>query len=441
MKSVAVLFGILIVLLNASYFSADAQNFRQMREEIEQQQAFTQKQIENLQEQIDQAQQEISEKDDAYEELYQEYQNTRREVTLRQSLIENKQEERRQLEAEQEVLQSSINQLREDLDHLIEQYKKTLTYVYKHGRTSNLAMILSAGSINQMVVRARYLSEFEDHRKRQARQIEEKQAELRQDEQELERAREQVAENIRATEAEQERFEQVMLEQEEQIAALQEDRQRLQQQKNASEMEAMELENTLTELVEEEMALREARLEELEEERERRRADAENLRGNETPRESSPSADASLPDEAQLEQITSSFKDRKGNLPWPVNSGTISEKFGDRENPLYGTRTYNPGVQIATSPRNEVKAVHDGYVFAIRPMPGYGNTVFVNHGDYNTVYGNLSEVKVSMNTVLQEGDIIGKSGDEQTLNGQVVFFMISEGSDQHFDPEEWMSNQ
>lgn len=445
MKLTGIFIAALTILLSGIHISVEAQNFRELREELENRQEKTRQEIENLQQQLDRVEEEISEKDDAYDELYQQYQNSQREVTLRDALIENMQEERRQLESEQQMLQDNISQLREDLDHLIEQYKKTLTYVYKHGRTTNLAMILSAGSFNQMVVRARYLSEFEDQRERQARQIEEKRAELEEEEEDLEAARQSLAENIQSTEAEQQEFERAKQRQEAQIAELREDRERLERRQDAAQMETQELENTLADLIEEETAMQEARLKELEEERERRRAEAENLTGGgssgSTPSPSSDAGDAALPGEAELEEITSSFRDRRGNLAWPVDNGTIAQQFGDQENPLYGTRIYNPGVQIATSPRNDVKAVHDGYVFAVRPMPGYGNTVFVNHGDYNTVYGNLSEVQVSRNTVLQEGDVIGKSGDEDTLNGQVVFFMISEGSNEHFDPEEWMSNR
>ncbi len=428
---------VLIIAFTGMFNSADGQNFRQIRQELEEQQDQTRQEIESLQGQINSVQQEISETDDAYEQLYQQYQNTQREISLRDALIENKHDERDQLENELEMLQASIEQLREDLEYLIKQYKETLTYVYKHGRTSNLALILSAGSFNKMMVRARYLQEFEEHRRRQARQIEEKQAELRREEQDLEEARERVAENIRETEAEQEAFEQAMSRQEEQIAELQQDRQQLEQRKAAREMEARDLEQTLSSLIEEEMEIQqqeEERRRELMERREQRIAEAENIRGS-----SGESGASAIPAEAELEEISTRFEERKGSLPWPVSDGTISEQFGDRENPLYGTRIYNPGVQISTSSGNEVRAVHDGYVFAVRPMPGYGNTVFVNHGNYNTVYGNLSEVSVSRNTVLEEGDIIGKSGDENTLNGQVLFFMISEGSANHFDPEQWMS--
>lgn len=428
---------VLIIAFTGTFISAEGQNFRQLRQELEEQQDQTRQEIESLQEQINTVQQEISETEDAYEQLYQQYQNTRREISLRDALIENKLEERDQLEDELEMLQTSIEQLLEDLEYLIEQYKETLTYVYKHGRTSSLALILSAGSFNQMMVRARYLQEFEEHRRRQARQIEEKQAELRREEQDLEKARERVAENIRETEAEQEAFEQAMSRQQDQIAELQADRQQLERRKTAREMEARDLEHTLSKLIEEEMEIQqqeEERRRELMERREQRIAEAENIRGS-----SAASGASAIPAEAELEEISDRFEQRKGSLPWPVSEGTISEQFGDRENPLYGTRIYNPGVQISTSSGNEVMAVHDGYVFAVRPMPGYGNTVFVNHGRYNTVYGNLSEVSVSRNTVLEEGDIIGKSGDENTLNGQVLFFMISEGSADHFDPEQWMS--
>ena len=57
----------------------------------------------------------------------------------------------------------------------------------------------------------------------------------------------------------------------------------------------------------------------------------------------------------------------KGQLPLSVKSTTVSKKFGITRNPLYGTRTEHPGINIVTRAGEEVRVVSDGYVFAIQP--------------------------------------------------------------------------
>ena len=97
------------------------------------------------------------------------------------------------------------------------------------------------------------------------------------------------------------------------------------------------------------------------------------------------------------------------------------------------------GVDIAALPGSSVQVVNDGYVYGIQPLQGYGDVVFVSHGDFKTAYGNLSEIYVRKNQVLQKGDIIGLSGDENSIRGEVLFFLIRDGS-QMVDPELWLED-
>ena len=118
---------------------------------------------------------------------------------------------------------------------------------------------------------------------------------------------------------------------------------------------------------------------------------------------------------------------------------TVSKKFGITRNPLYGTRTEHPGINIVADPGSEVKAVSDGYVFAIQPTPGFGNTVFVKHGSYFTVYGNLSQINVQNSSIIKAGQIVGLSGTEDSELGETVFFMVRKNNTD-LDPQDWLSS-
>ena len=243
-------------------------------------------------------------------------------------------------------------------------------------------------------------------------------------------------------------LEQRKRDQEQQVETLRRDRERLVQRLSATRNEVDNLESTLTELIEEESRIRQAeqeRLKRLEEERQRRLASAENIRSrrdreDQVSRFSTPVQPSTLPTEEQLGNLETSFEQLKGELPWPVSSGVISTRFGNRVNPVYGTSINNPGIEIVAEPRSEVRAVHDGFVFAVQPISGFGNCVFVKHGRYITVYGNMSNITVNRNTHVQKGEVIGRSGDENSLKGASLFFMIRDRNN-NLDPEIWISSR
>lgn len=143
--------------------------------------------------------------------------------------------------------------------------------------------------------------------------------------------------------------------------------------------------------------------------------------------------------EDELNAFESRFRSQRGQLPWPVENGTITQRFGVRVNPVHNTRIPNPGVDISALPGSTVRVVSDGYVFGVQPLQGYGNVVFVSHGNYRTVYGNMSEIYVRKNQVLQQGDVVGLSGDQNSIRGPILFFLIRDGN-QMVDPQQWLQN-
>ena len=141
--------------------------------------------------------------------------------------------------------------------------------------------------------------------------------------------------------------------------------------------------------------------------------------------------------EALLVSFEDQFQNQKGSLPWPVSQGVITKKFGVQVHPVFGTRVNSLGVEISTSGGANVQAVSDGIVVAIQPIQGYGDVVILNHGRYKTAYGNLSELSVRRNQVLSAGDRIGASGTASSSRGEVVFFVVRDGTE-NVNPEIWL---
>lgn len=442
------IFILFFVWWTGCFMQVHAQNYQNIRLQLQEEQESTRSEIQSLRRQIINYEDQVSEARDEYDSNYEQYQNLQREIALRNAVIRSMEEERAAILEELTITQEQINDLTEDLNTIIENYKATLSYLYKHGRIPDKVLLFSSASFNQMMVRSYYLQRFEEYRINQAQQITELQDELKLREEELENARHRNRQNIAETEEERRDLEQRMQDQEHQVARLRRDRERLEQRLNATRNEVDNMEHTLAGLIEEETRIREAeqeRLERLEQERLRRLAHAENIRSRrereaQIARFSSPVDRTNIPTEEQLQLIEASFEEQKGELPWPVSSRVISARFGNRINPVYGTNIDNPGIEIVTEPRSEVRSVHDGYVFAVQPISGFGNCVFIKHGRFITVYGNMSQINVSRNTFVEKGDVIGTSGDDDSLKGASLFFMIRE-ENTNIDPEPWFSSR
>ncbi|MDX1639580.1 MAG: peptidoglycan DD-metalloendopeptidase family protein, partial [Balneolaceae bacterium] len=310
------------------------------------------------------------------------------------------------------------------------------------------ALLLSSGSINQMLVRAFYLNKFEEHRSRQAEEIRQTTIALEESRQQLTEAREKNEAILSEIRRGKKKLAEKRDQQAQNVKLLRQDREQIEEQLAEVKQQKDELDSTLTSLIMEEERVRKAmeeRIRKLEEERQRKLTAAKSIeneteRAREMAKYSEPIRREDYITEERLHSLEQSFANQKGQLRWPVESSTISEHFGRRRHPVYGTVTENLGVEIVTKPRDAVRVVHDGYVVAVQPLPGYGDVVVVKHGKYITAYGNLSQVMVRKNTVLNAGDMIGLSGDENSARGESVFFMVREGNN-NLNPEAWLANK
>lgn len=388
--------------------------YERMRAQILERQQSTRSQIETLDEQIESYTQRLNETSEEYDEVYQRYEELNRLISLQQERLRQMNREQQQIQEEITLIQTNQEELEQRLIALMNQYQESLTYLYKHGRTTELALLLTSTSINKLMVRTFYLSKFNNHLEEQLSEIEETQQQLEQSKEDLEASSEKNQIALREIEAETENLQQQQSRQQQVVQSLKQDIANLEEQKQSREQQKQNLEDAMENLIREE----------------------ERLRRAESSGETVVRREVSVSDE-ELNSYEAEFRDQRGQLPWPVDNGTITEKFGERVHPVFGTRTRNLGVDIAALPGSSVRVVNDGYVYGIQPLQGYGDVVFVSHGDYKTAYGNLSEIYVRKNQVLSKGDMIGLSGDENSIRGEVLFFLIRDGS-QMVDPELWL---
>lgn len=388
-------------------------SYEELRSELNEKQETTRSQIENLQEQINSYRERLGYATERYDQMYQQFEELTRVIALQEEKVRQMNLEQQQILEEIELVQNELTTLEQRLKDLIDEYKSTLTYLYKYGRTNELALLLTSSSVNQLMIRSYYLGRFDEHQKEQMEEIRQTQAEYEQTREDLEEARERNLESLASIRAERKELAEKEQQQRRNIELLQRDRNNLETQVQIRQNQLNELTDALNDLFAEEQRLEEA------------------ARNNTSITRLSPiSEDDMIAFESQFESL-------RGQMPWPVDNGVITERFGERVHPVFRTRTNVPGVDIATQPRSTVRAVSDGYVFEVVPFPDFGEVVLVKHGTYYTAYGNLSSIYARKNQVVEQGDVIGLSGDEDNLRGEVLFFLVREGSE-FVDPERWL---
>lgn len=135
-------------------------------------------------------------------------------------------------------------------------------------------------------------------------------------------------------------------------------------------------------------------------------------------------------------KLSSQFAENEGKLPWPAE-GAVVDHFGQHNHPVYKSvqLPFNNGINIATARDAAVKAVFDGVVKQIIVMPGYNQCVLVQHGEYFTFYCKLGSVSVKSGDKVKTGQVIGHVttiGDETQLH-----FQLWQGKSPR-DPELWL---
>lgn len=134
---------------------------------------------------------------------------------------------------------------------------------------------------------------------------------------------------------------------------------------------------------------------------------------------------------------SSAFESKMGDMMFPVSGKyNIVGQYGIYSHPEFEYITVNnPGIDIEAGTGSKARAVFPGKVEAIFDIKGYNKVVVLSHGDYFSVYGNLSDINVSENMEVKDGQIIGAIVPD---NGHyVLHFEIRLGT-APLDPTLWV---
>lgn len=116
-----------------------------------------------------------------------------------------------------------------------------------------------------------------------------------------------------------------------------------------------------------------------------------------------------------------------GPMAWP-HEGRIASGFGWRNDPITGERAWHPGVDIAVTDGDPVRAAWDGKVVFAGERADYGRLVVLEHpGGWRSFYGHNGSLDVREGDVVRAGTEIAKAGGTGRVAGPHLHFEVRQG--------------
>ncbi len=327
----------------------------------------------------------------------------------------------------QDIVYAKVG-LEQKLDTLQKEYAAMLYAASKtSGKINKLSFLFSASSFNDLLMRYKYLQQYTDNRKSQVAQMMKVVALLRERQGNLEGKKSDKKRIISAKLTEAQNLELLKSRQTAMVGELSKKEKDLRREIEATKKSVNRLENLIANVVAREIA-RKNRERELRQDREAK------LAKNKTKKPTSKTKSQNLDDEETA--LGKSFGASKARLPWPVQKGFISDRFGIKEHPvLNGVLINNNGIDIQTSAKATVRSVYEGVVKDVTEIPGLGNVVLIQHGEYFTVYANLQQIFPSVGQKIGAKETIGTAGESG--GATEINFQIWHNSE-HLNPEGWL---
>lgn len=308
---------------------------------------------------------------------------------------------------------NKIQQLRKELVKLKEDYGQMIEKSYKSkSQQSRIMFLLSSESFLQAYKRLQYMKQYANYRKKQGDQIKEGTQELQVFNTNLLKQKKEkdklIAENreTRAQLGKNSQSQQVL------IKSIRQKEGQFASQIRKKQQEIDAIDRQIDEIIRASIA-------------------AANKESGSTSRNT-----FELTPEAKA--LAANFASNKGKLPWPVRSGVVTMRFGTQPHPIVKSTTINSnGVRIDTDKGEKARAIFGGTVSEVQAVKGANKAVMVRHGDYITIYNNLSKVFVTKGDTVSLGQDLGEIATSTSTGKTTLHFLIYKNTDK-MDPADWI---
>ena len=316
--------------------------------------------------------------------------------------------------------EEAIASLKADLDNLRRDYANMVRAAYRNRSAyDRLSYLFAASSFQQAFQRSRYLNQLTAHRRRQAALIVETQVTLDARLTSLKEQRQAKALLLGEQVQEKRKLDTDRAGQQTALVGLKREEGRLRDTQRKQENQRKDLAAAIRKAIADEVK--------------------KSTKGGTTAAGTKGSKTAiTLTPEAR--ELNADFEKNKGKLPWPVEKGVITGRFGKQPHPvLKGIMIDNNGIDITTEKGASVRALFRGEVSSVIVLPGAGKAVIISHGAYRTVYSNLRDASVAKGQKVDTKQPIGTVITDE--NGSVahveVWKITSEGL-VNVDPSGWL---
>lgn len=334
------------------------------------------------------------------------------QIKLREQIIRSIRNEMGLLERDISANEKEIDIQTEKLEKLKEEYAKLIYSAYKNSNQEDkLLYIFASEDFYQAWKRLRHLKDLARFREGQADIIEETKTELDARNESLKAQRTEKASLLEVQRKEQSRLDASRRETEATLAELQQDEKGLKAKLKKQQDEQRRLSKAIERIIAEEI----------------RKSKKENK-----------GTYALSPEEELNSQY---FAKNKGKLPWPVERGLITGRFGSQPHPILpGITIENNGIDISTEAASFARAIFEGEISGVIEIPGAGLAVMIKHGAYRTVYSNLKEALVTKGQRVDTKQSLGVlMTDEGASTSHLEIWQVTGDGMKKLDPSSWIA--
>lgn len=379
-------------------------------------------------------------------------------INLIENLIANTERETKYLDDNIYSTQKEINILTAELNALKDDYKKTIIKSYKsRNEKSRIMFVLSSESFLQAYKRIQYMKYYASYRKIQGDEITQKNIQVQSQKSELELQRSKKVAIIKENEKNKELLSDEKNKNERLVAEIKKNKKQYTAEISKKQQESKKIQREIDNLVRK--AIAEANRKKAEEAKRKANAlaaaEAKKAAANKksistttkkittatvktTPAKVSTVSEAKVILDKEGEVLSNNFRSNKGRLPWPTENGYVSSKFGIQPHPVYSNLTIdNGGVEIKVENGTNARVVFDGEVIQIQVL---GNTkaVLIQHGEYFTLYKNLSTVTVSVGDKVTAKQALGRIHIPSSGRTVLNFYVYKNA--EKMNPADWVKN-
>lgn len=349
------------------------------------------------------------------------------------------------LERELGKLERQLRSLQRDLLDKKKKYESSVQYLYRNKSIEEkLMFIFSAKNLGQTYRRMRYVREYATYQRLQGEEILKKQEQVKKKRTELRQVKAAKETLLKEREGEKAKLESQEKAKREMVASLQKKQKGLQSEINKKKREANQLNARIDKLIAEEIekARRQAEEEARREAVARKKAakgEKSEASSDKTKKEKAEPLEAYSMSKADRE-LSGNFAGNRGKLPMPISGPyIITSHYGQYAvEGLRNVKLDNKGIDIQGKPGAQARAIFDGKVAAVFKLNGLFN-ILVRHGNYISVYCNLSSASVKSGDIVKTKQPMGEVFSDGADNGRTVLHFQLRKEKEKLNPEPWLN--